>query len=99
MPDEPSTDADREAILARRKRFTTRALGELARPLAASRTKVIALTVSGLTTACPCLKMAPPPDESEAGGEQQEQDGGTLEGTGETSADAGGTSDGTGDGG
>jgi len=55
--DENDARIDREAILARRRRF-----------IAATLT---GLTTSTLATACPCLKMAPshppPPDRAEAG--------------------------------
>lgn len=60
-PDDP----DREAILARRETFISRALAPYDRsPLAGRRTKLAALAISGLTTACPCLKVHVPDEET-----------------------------------
>ncbi|MEM7159854.1 MAG: hypothetical protein AAF799_43845 [Myxococcota bacterium] len=45
-------DEDRAAILARRQRFVTAALA--------------GITTSTLATACPCLDVEPPPDETDS---------------------------------
>jgi hypothetical protein len=79
----PDADPDREAILARRKHFVARALTDLGGPsgaLAGRRTKLVALAVTGLTTACPCLKMAssnqpPPPSKSNEEGHDAPESG------------------------
>ena len=58
--------ADREAILARRKHFVTRTLDGLgalrgdAAQQAGRRTKAVVLAVGSLAIACPCLDVAPP---------------------------------------
>ena len=58
--------ADREAILARRKHFIARTLDGLeslrgdAAQQAGRRTKAVVLAVGSLAIACPCLDVAPP---------------------------------------
>ncbi len=96
-----SIDPDRAAILARRSRFISRAIEALERPsLVGSRTKLVALAVSGLTTACPCLKMSPPPDDESSGDSAEgnsnsttgdSTDGATEPGDSEATSDAGET--------
>lgn len=87
-------DLDRDAILARRKRFMARALPRSGdRALAGPRAKALALAVSGLTTACPCLNIYVPPEETEGGEtEGSETEGSETAGTegGETAGITGG---------
>ena len=65
---------EREAILARRKRFVSRTLDgvEVIRGDAATRagrrTKLAALAIGGLAVACPCLNVAPPETSEEGEG-------------------------------
>lgn len=58
------TRTDREAILARRRRFVVAAL--------------TGITTSTLATACPCLKVDPGPPEPESDG-QPKDDGDSVE--------------------
>jgi hypothetical protein len=60
--DDTRARIDREAILARRRRFVAAAL--------------TGLTTSTLATACPCLKMAPATTPAEPDGDGQPRDDG-----------------------
>jgi hypothetical protein len=66
-PEDDDSDAriDREAILARRRRFAAAALTGLA--------------TSTLATACPCLKMAVPESAEPHGDGQPQDDGDPME--------------------
>lgn len=66
MTHEDEPDQDREAILARRRRFVTAAL--------------TGLTTSTLATACPCLK-AMPPDAPEPSPSNEGMDAESAEST------------------
>lgn len=79
MAHESDEDPDRAAILRRRTRFVARSLAELGAPTA-SKTTVLALAMSGLATACPCLKnpvvsrnLESADDPHSSGAEQLEQ--------------------------
>lgn len=63
--DDSGTRIDREAILARRRRFVAAAL--------------TGLTTSTLATACPCLKVLPPEPAEPKGDGQPKDDGDPLE--------------------
>ncbi|MCA9654778.1 MAG: hypothetical protein H6712_30580 [Myxococcales bacterium] len=70
--DDPERDLDREAILARRRRFVAAAL--------------TGLTTSTLATACPCLKVAQPDPDTEGSGDATQ--GTTAGDTAQTDGDA-----------
>ncbi len=75
---------DRDAILARRRRFVAAALG--------------GLTTSTLATACPCLDVAGPmPPETETEGETQGETDNATGATGATGATQGSASESTSD--
>ena len=69
----PPADDDREAILARRNHFITRALDGIeslrgdANQRTKRRTRAAVLTMSSLAIACPCLDVAPPDTGEEEG--------------------------------
>ncbi|MFV8749350.1 hypothetical protein ACNOYE_02235 [Nannocystaceae bacterium ST9] len=83
-----STDPDREAILARRRHFIARALAQVESPGLGPRTGALVVAVASLATACPCLKMVPPPepsmDESDSSSEESETGPDTDGSTGST---------------
>ena len=87
-------DSDRDAILARRQRFVARALegfgGSTPRAAKAGRrTKAVALSLSGLTTACPCLKVAEPQETTEEESAGDGDPGATAGTAGDTDATTG----------
>lgn len=77
--DEDTPDLDRDAILARRERFIARVSRSFAEPTAGPKTKLVALAISGLTTACPCLDIAVPEESGDS--DQPTDDSDTATGT------------------
>jgi hypothetical protein len=93
MSDGAEENPDRAAILERRKHFVARSLAEVVGPTACPsnrRTKALALALSGLATACPCLKIAtdsgapedpePTEDETATAGGDSDSDSGSDDG-------------------
>ncbi len=86
-------DPDRTAILARRRAFIVHAMTGLDGAALGSKTKLVALAVSGLTTACPrpCLNdvgSSYEMPEDEGTGESNDETRGT-EGTGTSTESSG----------